>query len=245
MRDMVSMQAFFRQNGYLRARTAVAPALRRKINALVAKPSSWPKGLVERDSTGRPIRFEGVAQNLELFEDLSRPPFATRVNSLLGQSWTIILNRHNHVTVDYGQGGKSERFHRDSLNWTRGYVTAVIMIESPSSYLSWPRIIPGSHLWPIAGPPNWGGYWLDQDGSKDSVNQAVPVPLNVDDALFLDPLTFHAAGFGGEDPPRIVLTLAIRASDELALTDAANEIRIMGRHAYRGQSGWVTFRESR
>lgn len=232
------LQDFFRKNGYFRVEEAVDESFCSEARSVALTTRRYPPELIDRDSTGRAIRLEGVGQNLGISEGFAGSRLAASMNSLLGVDWLIILNRHNHFTVDYGVGNKSTSFHRDALHWTRGYVTILIMISSNSHHTNWPRVIPSSHLWPISGPANGGGYWLEQDDNSDLSDQALPAPLAARDALLLDPLTFHAAGIGLATEPRIVLTLAARAGDELSRQDAANEMRISGEHVYRGQPKW-------
>jgi ectoine hydroxylase-related dioxygenase (phytanoyl-CoA dioxygenase family) len=215
------------------------PEVCSRIEVAVLKDTSDTQGLVERDYAGRPVRLEGAVGTHDVLGELRRADFAAQISMLCGQSWVLILNRHNHITVDYGEGNRPQRFHRDALHWTRTYITVVIMLSSELDHCSWPRIIPGSHLWAISGPSNGGGYWLDEDINRQSIGQALSVPLSVGDALFLDPFTFHAAGSGLSTNPRTVLTLAVRADDELAEGDASNELRINGAHIYQGQSRWL------
>jgi Phytanoyl-CoA dioxygenase (PhyH) len=235
----VITQSFFRQNGYYRAPGALTPLTSSKMRAQVRKVSSFSKNQIELDTEGRVVRLEGVASNMPVLKDLANSRFCEYTEQLLGQDWLIILNRHNHITIDYGAEGKSKRFHRDASHWTRSYINVLIMLSAETLHIYWPKIVPGSHLWPISGPSNGGGYWLDEDANKRAVDQALSVPLQTGDMLLLDPFVFHAAGYGVPSNPRIVLTLAIRTGDELALHDGPNELRVSGGHAYRGQQGWL------
>jgi ectoine hydroxylase-related dioxygenase (phytanoyl-CoA dioxygenase family) len=238
------LQDFLRQNGYCLASKMLDTEVCSRIEEAVLQGTSYPQGMIERDSASRPVRLEGAVGTHDVLRELRRAELAAQISILCGQSWVLILNRHNHITVDYGDGNKSTRFHRDALHWTRTYITVVIMLSSKLDPHSWPRIIPGSHLWAISGPPNGGGYWLDEDINRQSIGQALSVPLSVGDALFLDPLTFHAAGWGLPTNPRTVLTLAVRADDELAESDASNELGINGIHIYQGQSRWLQRRQA-
>jgi ectoine hydroxylase-related dioxygenase (phytanoyl-CoA dioxygenase family) len=185
------------------------------------------------------VRIEGAAQFFELFGLLRNDAFRNHSTQLLGPNWSLLLNRHNHITIDYGSGLDGIRTHRDSLQWSRPFLSVIIGLAMPSSSHAWPRVIPGSHLWPVGAPPNGGGYWLDEDENSDMRDQQVFVRLAPGDALFLDPLTFHRAGSGFATEPRIVWTVALRASDELAMDRQANEILMCGDHVYAGQEGWI------
>lgn len=184
-------------------------------------------------------RVEDAFERFKLAGWLRSEVFANCASRLLGPNWNVLLNRHNHVTVDYGKGLTSSRFHRDSLQWTRPFLTALVGLKMPESSRAWPRIIPGSHLWPVSASPNGGGYWLDDDEQCDIGDQQVLVPLGSGDILFLDPMTFHGAGHGLKNEPRIVWTVALRASDELALYQPANEVLVSGEHIYAGQDAWA------
>lgn len=184
-------------------------------------------------------RIEGATERFRLAEWLGNADFADSASQLLGPNWSVLLNRHNHITIDYGGGLTSRRSHRDSLQWTRPFLTAIIGLKMPESSHAWPRIIPGSHIWPVGAHPNGGGYWLDEDDQSDMSAQEVLVKLGPGDVLFLDPMTFHGAGRGWPGEPRIVWTVALRASDELALCQAVNELTVQGEHVYAGQDGWA------
>jgi ectoine hydroxylase-related dioxygenase (phytanoyl-CoA dioxygenase family) len=69
--------------------------------------------------------------------------------------------------------------------------------------------------------------------------QAVSVEVKAGDAIFLDPLVFHGAGSGTKSKARVVLTLALRSVDELAMGVAANELLVGGAHHYAGQEEWM------
>lgn len=230
-------EAFFRHSGYLVVRDVLDDAT---CHALVQRvlEDEYPTNLTSLDPEGRRTRVEGVSETLGLPSVLS-DHFFSSVADLLGPNWVIILNRHNHVTVDYGCGMISCRLHRDSLHWSRSFLTVLIALQMPDCYLSWPRLIPGSQMWPIGAPSNGGGYWLDEDDSQDLNDQAVSVNLKAGDILFVDPFTFHGAGTGWLSKPRVVLTLALRSTDELALVPADNELVLSGAHSYEGQAEWV------
>jgi hypothetical protein len=229
-------QFFFRHSGYLVVRKAfdanVCETLTRK-----ALEDPYPENFTYLDSQSRRTRINGVTESFGLPKIFSQQ-FTSAVTDLLGPNWVVVLNRHNHITMDYGCGLDSRRLHRDSLHWSRQFLTVVIALRMPESCSSYPRFIPGSHLWPIGAPPNGGGYWLDQDTLRHHDEQAVSLRLGAGDALFIDPFTFHGAGIGSPSSPRIVMTLALRATDELADGPAVNELVSYGKHSYAGQVEW-------
>jgi hypothetical protein len=230
-------ESFFRYSGYLVARDVVDEVTCRTLVGRVQE-DPYPTNLTTLDPEKRRTRLEGVTESLGLWSLLSGP-FGSLVGDLLGPNWVIIRNRHNHITMDYGTGTISSRLHRDSLHWSRGYLTAVVALQMPEFHMSWPRLIPGSHMWPIGAAPNGGGYWLEEDHLQHLGEQAVPVELKTGDVVFIDPLTFHGAGIGARSKPRVVLTLALRSTDELSLNLADNELVVNGIHSYTGQAEWA------
>ena len=231
---MKQHQSFFRQMGYL-----VVPhvfvedacgVLSNEIIGDYVTPIDEPK-----EST----RIDSAIERFNLAKWLGSGAFADSASQLLGPNWSVMLNRHNHITIDHGGGLTSKRSHRDSLQWTRPFLTAIIGLKIPESSQAWPKIIPGSHLWPVGARSNGGGYWLDEDDQCDMSDQQVLVRLRSGDVLFLDPMTFHGAGIGLTTEPRIVWTVALRASDELALYQPANELMVHGEHVYAGQDRWA------
>jgi ectoine hydroxylase-related dioxygenase (phytanoyl-CoA dioxygenase family) len=226
-------QLFFRQMGYLIDRRVFSQEACRALSEEVR--SNCATSIIGPQESAR---IEGVTENYNLREWLGSQTFADCATRLLGPNWNVILNRHNHITIDYGGGLASGRSHRDSLQWTRSFLTAIIGLDMPESSQSWPVIVPGSHLWPVAARPNGGGYWLDEDDQRDMSDQEVLVRLGPGDVLFLDPMTFHRAGVGFKTQPRIVWTIALRASDELSLYQPANELIVQGEHVYAGQDRW-------
>ncbi len=232
-----AFESFFRYSGYLVVRDVVNKAACRTLVERVQE-EPYPSNLTELDSENRRTRLEGVTETLGLRSLLSGS-FCSRASDLLGPNWVIIHNRHNHITLDYGDGASSSRLHRDSLHWSRTFLTVVIALQMPGAHASWPRLIPGSQMWPIGAPPNGGGYWLDEDDRQHLGEQAVPVELKTGDMVFIDPLTFHGAGTGSPLEPRVVLTLALRSTDELSLKLADNELMVSGVHSYAGQAEWA------
>jgi ectoine hydroxylase-related dioxygenase (phytanoyl-CoA dioxygenase family) len=183
-------------------------------------------------------RLEQAAEALGVVRVLRAERIWGAITALLGDDWVLILNRHNHLTENRGPSFDANRLHRDALSWTRGYLSILLALTPMSDPSSWTRVVPGSHLWPISGPPNGGGYWMDETNCAGLSSQAVLVPWERGSALVLDSMAFHSAGVGTPLDSRVVLTLAVRASDELAASVAANEALVSGHHHYRGQHSW-------
>lgn len=235
---MIEDVAFFRTQGYLVVPSAAPNGATESILGF-ADSATIPSRYLTLDDQGRRVRVEGMLQNTELASVLrSARVLWLALRRQLGQNWSALANRHNHVTTNAGGDIRAARMHRDSLHWSRGYLTVVLMLNGVDSPQSFTSVIPGSHLWPDAGPPNGGGYWLDEGPYAPLSHQAVAVSARNGDALLLDPLVFHRAGHGTSEDPRSVLTLAVAAVDELAARPADHEILLEGHHDYQGQVTW-------
>ena len=235
---MNNKELFFRQAGYLIARHVFNEAECRKLTERILY-GSCPAPLATFDSINRLAKLEDASECLGLIDWLREEKFVSIVHSLLGPNLVLIRNRHNHITVDHGEGLPSRQLHRDSLQWSRSFLTVLVGLNIPDTEVSRPWIIPTSHLWPIGAAPNGGGYWLDEDELGDLKDQAIQVELKAGDVLFADPLTFHGAGTGLPSEPRVMWTLAMRSADELTLNTAANEILVYGGQYYAGQEQWA------
>jgi len=231
-------ESHYRDSGYWLAREVVPSSKASEILKL-AQLRDHPERFITRDAGGQRVRVEGAHQ---LLGDAA--PYATpgnlrdAISLLLGARWCALLNRHNHVVIDRGAGKSADRLHRDCLHWTRRYVTCVVMLAAAVDAASWSRVLPGSQRWPIDGPRNVGGYWLDEGPYAELAAQAVFVSMRPGDALFMDPLMFHASGAGTATLPRATLTLALAASDELAREPAPNEVELGAARIYAGQQSW-------
>jgi ectoine hydroxylase-related dioxygenase (phytanoyl-CoA dioxygenase family) len=172
-------------------------------------------------------------------ELLATPELRDVVEEVLGPDWVVVTNRHHHIVIDRGCGSRANRIHRDLLHWSRDPLTLLVMLDCDEhDQLAWPSVLPGSHLWPVKGPANGGGYWLDEQPERDLAQQAVKVPMAPGDVLVMDGMTYHAAGVGRSDQPRVMATLCLRTPDELTGRIAANEELAAGAVRYEGQARW-------
>lgn len=160
------------------------------------------------------------------------------LSSILGPNVVLVKNRHNHATINNNQGAPAEGMHRDTLQPSRGLLTAVIYLQESTVNNGATRIIPGSHNLPYVGMPqeNGGGTWIDEHeefaGFED---QAVPVPMNEGGVLLFNSTLFHGVGYNSSGEPRMSLTLGFRSADELdAHPDDKRQVLVTGNHIYRG-----------
>jgi hypothetical protein len=221
-----------RTTGYLLCKSVLTAVA---ITDLMAAVRTRPAEAVTRNPPATERYDEeaaAVMQGLLAHEGIR--DLATRV---LGHNWVSVQNRHNHVVIDRGAGSRAARIHRDLLHWTRAPLTFLVMLESGLGHAeSWPIVVPGSHLWPISGPSNGGGYWLDESEEASLASQALSVPMSAGDVLIMDGFLFHAAGVGHPAAPRVMATLSLRTPDELERTGIApNERLVAGVHEYHGR----------
>jgi ectoine hydroxylase-related dioxygenase (phytanoyl-CoA dioxygenase family) len=220
---------FYLSNGYLVAPGVLGAATLQTLTSLVVSRTS---GTCDLEGF---VRHECAMEEFQLLAKLESSQLFALWTELLGADVVAILNRHNHITIDTGRGSKAAALHRDSLNWSRTYLTTMMLLAG-NDHRAWPRLVPGSHRQSPRGPTNGGGYWLRQDVRHFLAEQAVAVPIKPGDVVFMDPMLFHAAGCGSVSMPRIALTLAVRAVDELAGNTPQHERLILGAQNYQGQA---------
>ncbi|MEV0285627.1 MULTISPECIES: phytanoyl-CoA dioxygenase family protein [unclassified Kribbella] len=192
-------------------------------------------GPVQADES---VRLEDPAGEV-IAAVLEEPGLRGLAAELLGPSWVLVTNRHNHAVIDHGGGSRGTRMHRDLLHWSRSPITLLLMLDcAPDDPQAWPSLIPGSHLWPTSEPSNGGGYWLDEAPEPELAGQAVKVPMNPGDVLVMDGMTYHSAGLGSPDRARVMVTLCLRTPDELTGEAGPNEQLVAGSIRYEGQPRW-------
>ena len=190
------------------------------------------------DSANGSVRLEEPAGDV-IAAVLEEAGIRALVEQLLGPSWVLVTNRHNHVVIDYGGGSRATRMHRDLLHWSRSPITLLLMLDCPEDDpRAWPSLIPGSQLWPTSDASNGGGYWLDEAPEREAAAQAVKVPMRPGDVLLMDGMTFHSAGVGSSDRARVMVSLCLRTPDELTGQVGPNEQLVTGSVSYEGQPRW-------
>ncbi|MFI5691705.1 phytanoyl-CoA dioxygenase family protein [Kribbella sp. NPDC051586] len=229
---MSSAQLQLRTHGYLKRQALVS---RERCAELTQELKSAAASI---DPANDSLRLEDPAE-AAIASVLQVPALRTLVTQLLGPSWVLVVNRHNHVVIDRGDGSRATRMHRDLLHWSRNPITVLLMLDcAENDPLAWPSLLPGSHLWPTAEQSNGGGYWLDETPESEQVQQALKVPMSQGDVLVMDGMTFHAAGAGSPEYARVMMSLCLRTADELTGEVGTNEQLIAGSVRYEGQSRW-------
>ena len=169
---------------------------------------------------------------------LTNPTLSGTLVSLLGPNVVFLKNRHNHATVNDVQGAAAEGLHRDILQPTRGILTASIYLDDATHRNGATRILPGSDELPFVGVPeeNGGGVWMADHSEYDGLEeQALQVPVSAGGVLLFNSLNFHGVGANPSGDPRISMTLAFRAADELdRCPDSETQLVVAGEHFYIG-----------
>lgn len=227
---------FFRHSGYLKLSETVPAEIVDQMRWVVSSLMERCVPPLTTDSEGRVIRLSEVFLRDSVFSEVFASALVLDpLESLLGPNIQLVLNRHNHATINRG-GLMSRRLHRDVLQWTRNVITVVLYLEEATVENGATLVIPGSQYLPFVGTPNNGGTWMDEHSVYHGlIDQAVPVPMPKGGLLAFDSLMFHACGQNKTRNTRMAVTMAYHSVDELH-SPAAHPQRILvrGEPLYRG-----------
>lgn len=229
---------YFRHCGYLLLSGILTPEEVDRLRAGGLRQIVSADSAIETDAEGNVIKVSAFMQrDPSLVEVLRNSKLVDALESLLGPTVELLLNRHNHLTIGKG-AERAQRLHRDVLQWSRTIISTIIHLDDEGDGGSATRVVPGSHLLPFAERPNNGGTWMDEQGFlADLMSQEVPIPSKPGDVLVMDGVLFHGAGRSSEADRRLCLTLGFRAPDELdeREIDPGAAVLIRGERRYRGQ----------
>jgi len=190
------------------------------------------------DETGNLHRLDAIYQRHSTFKQiLEHPELLNCLESLLGPNIELVLNRHNHATLNY-RGASPTRLHRDVLQWSRDVITAAFFLEDSTVENGCTWLIPTSQYLPFVGTPNNGGTWMDEHSVFASlIEQSLPCPMSKGSVLLFDSLAFHTVGVNKTEQTRMSITAAYHSVDELdERVDSENKIIIRGTRLYRGNN---------
>lgn len=227
---------FFRDVGYLRLEQCVQQGTRDTLYREGANALAGGGTHVRLDESGRPYRVDGLVNVCPEFRTVFCDGAVVRaIASLLGPNIELVLNRHNHLTLNR-QGNPRTRLHRDVLQWSRTLVTAILYLEDSSAEGGATTIIPSSHFLPFVGTPNNGGTWMDEHHVYGELaKQAIPVPMRAGDVLLLDSVAFHATGVNQTSGTRMIATVGYHSVDELCGANFnGTHMLVHGERLYRG-----------
>jgi phytanoyl-CoA hydroxylase len=224
----------FRRTGYLKLGRIVPDEL---LSSAIDYVREAINSRVEpfRVVNGHIVRLDAVYQRGGPFKQLlTLPSLLESLESLLGPNIELLLNRHNHATLNK-INSSSPRLHRDILQWSRSAVTAVIYLEQSTVENGCTWLIPGSQFLPFVGTPNNGGTWMDEHSIYSTmVDQAIPVPMPAGSVLLFDCLTFHTVGINRTPSTRISIAAAYHSIDELEDFVSTKRVLVLGNRLYRG-----------
>ncbi|MDA0710535.1 MAG: phytanoyl-CoA dioxygenase family protein [bacterium] len=223
---------FFRHNGFVKLPTVLPPDRVDRLNAAVLADVAAEVAPVVRNAEGRVIRLSRLLDRDPVFFDtVGSAQVVGPLTSLLGPHIEVVLNRHNHATLNLS--GKRDTFHRDVVQWTRSLVTVIFYLEATTLDNGCTHVVPGSQLWPGVETL----YNLqNQDAIQQSgiLDQAVPVPMPAGGMLAIDSLIFHRIGDNITDRSRMSMTVGYHSVDELLGEAPAGRRLIQGQRIYMG-----------
>lgn len=209
----------FRHMGYLRSPYLIPMQYVRRMRSIVEHDINNEVPPVVKKPDGQVRRLNSLLERDPIFSEmLALNVVARPLKSLLGPNIEL-LGRHNHATRNRS-GDFRYALHRDTLQWSRNYITMLIYLEDASSERGATQVVPGSHLLPFAqnvDDPVGGrtSTWARAHAEYDHVRrQAVPVPMPAGGVLFLDSLLFHSVGINETTDTRLSMTLAVQSVDE-------------------------------
>lgn len=226
---------FFRRAGYLRSSIV---ASQREIVAMrdaISREIETAAEPLKRNRDGAVVGVRDLLRRDPLFlEFFSSPQLMGELSSLLGPNIELVLNRHNHATLNE-EGQNEVRLHRDVLQWSRSVVTAILYLDAADLDNGCTRVLPTSHYLPFAGMPNNGGTWMDDHEMYATLSgQDIAVPMPLGGVLFLDSLVFHTVGLNTTARPRRSVAIAYHSVDELDPAAKDHALLVWGDRLYRG-----------
>ena len=226
--------AFFHTAGYLRVPGLLDPSQVERLREVASRTAAntdhpHVRSTSEKTRVDQVVSFDpaflAVASSDRVLDTLA---------PVLGANIELVENRHNHLSIYRGPG--TDRLHRDILQWSRSLLTVLVYLSDCTDLDSATAVVPGSHLWPCLGQHNNGGTWMEQVAPYASLcDQAVAVSTVAGDAVLMHGQLYHAGGGASRAGPRMVLTLAYRSVDELAIQPPARCRLVRGQRIHRGR----------
>jgi ectoine hydroxylase-related dioxygenase (phytanoyl-CoA dioxygenase family) len=229
---------FFRDAGYFKSKGVVPDENIEHMASVVRDHVKRKVQPYRINSRGEIRRLDQILSRDKIFfETLQLPVILEPLKSLLGPNVEIALQRHNHSTLNIA-GDIPFRIHRDTLQWSRAVVTAIIYLEDSSIDNGCTYIAPTTHHLSFAGmpPDGGGGNWADDhDEYKFVEAQTIPVPMKRGGVLFFNSLMFHSVGVNSSTKSRLSTTFAFHSVDELADPTIENKRKLLcGERIYMG-----------
>jgi phytanoyl-CoA hydroxylase len=222
----------FRHNGFLRLPTKLPEAQVETLKRAILSDVDEVVEPVVRNGAGRVVRLSRLLDRDPIFrETVSSSLVLDPLESLLGPNIEVVLNRHNHATLNLAD--KPDSFHQDNMQWTRALVTVIFFLEETTLENGCTMMIPGTHLLPGAEVR----YRLDESqwiAESGLLEQAVPVPMPAGGLLAIDSLIFHRIGINQTESSRMSMTVGYHSVDEFAGVEDPKRWLVRGERVYKG-----------
>lgn len=227
---------FFRDTGYLKISEKVPTEDLERMRRVIVQHIDECIPPFKLDSSGSINRLDQVVTRDPVFKHVFCSPLILNpLESLLGPNIELVLNRHNHATVN-SHGNTKFRLHRDILQWSRSVVTVIVFLDDADTDNGCTHLIPGSHFLPFIGTPNNGGTWMDEHSVYgDLLEQALPIPVSRGGVIMFDSLVFHTIGENRSDRTRMSVCMGFRSVNELSgVKNDPKCMLVLGDRIYRG-----------
>ena len=222
----------FRHNGFLQLEERVPEDLVVRLRGAIDTDVAAKVQPLVRDGD-RVVRLSQVLDRAPVFREVATGPLVLDpLEALLGPNIEIVRNRHNHATLNVAST-RSDHFHRDVVQWSRGMLTVIFYLEETNLDNGCTQVIPGTHMLPGAGVL----HRLEEEdwvAAARVTGQAVPVPMPAGGMLAIDSLIFHRIGPNRTDGTRTSMTIGYRSADELAGEPDGKAELVLGERVYRG-----------
>ncbi|MBT3602691.1 MAG: phytanoyl-CoA dioxygenase family protein [Candidatus Latescibacteria bacterium] len=222
----------FRHNGFLKLPGVLSTERVEALRAAILADVAGEVEPVVRNAEGRVVRLSQLLERHSIFRETIGDATALEpLAALLGPNIEVVLNRHNHATLNLA--GKTDTFHRDVVQWTRGLVTVIFYLEATTLENGCTQVVPGSHLWPGVSVL----HNLQKEAQIDQaglLQQAVPVPMPAGGMLAIDSLIFHRIGENVTNQSRMSMTVGYHSVDELLDDVQPKRLLVQGERIYMG-----------
>ena len=232
----MNQSEFFRSTGFLKLPKILNDCL---LNSAIARIDKVIQNSEKpyRLSKNRSInRIDQLYQRDICFQQImAHPGLMEFLVPILGPNIELVLNRHNHATVNTADD-VLVRLHRDVLQWSRSLVTAIFYLEDSDMDSAPTMLIPSSHYLPFVGTPNNGGTWMDEHSVYgDLAAQAISIPMRAGSVLIFDSLVFHTVGPNYTNRSRMSIAAGYHSVNELEPNKfSQTRVLVHGENLYRG-----------
>lgn len=239
MLDAGQVQAF-QKDGFLILRGFADPRAWSEIRAAAEEDLARANPPVEYEAD---VRYPGAPASLQseggrtvrrllrawdrhpVFRDWGRSRALGGVlRALLGPRPLLVQAHHNCVMTKQPRFSSDTGWHQDIRYWSftkPGLVTAWLALTEEHPDNGCLRLLPGSHLEPLAADMLDAGKFLRTDHPRvqEWLRQEVPARLEPGDVLLFDARTFHAASRNRTGVTKLSLVFTYKDSDNDALPD--------------------------